>query len=403
MRWVGFAIGLLIVVYTTGSVIGTLIVPRRVRSIIAKTCDQSIDVIFRAICPPRLSYPRRDSILAWQAPLSLVLRLLVWLALLYLGYALLLLPIVSDDAGRAFSEAGSSMFTLGYSAPAGGATTALDYLAAFTGLIVVGLQIGYLPTLYAAFNRRETEVTLLVSRAGLPAWGPELLARTRFGFGDEVEVGAVLDPLFITWERWSAEVAESHSTYLTLTQFRSPRPLSHWVTSLIAVMDAAAMHLALSPTTAPTINARLCLRMGFTAMAQVGTALNLTVTDDPDPDHPLTAVSFADFATAADMLRTLGYPVERTNEEAWPHFRGWRVNYESVALALAYATNAPPALWSGPRRWPSTPLPPGRPANRQSREVEPSARAVAYDSLIASAPSGSGPAGAAPDRPGAAG
>ena len=73
------------------------------------------------------------------------------------------------------------MFTLGYSAPRGVRMTVLDYFAAFTGLIVVGLQIGYLPTLYAAFNRRETEVTLLVSRAGLPAWGPELLARTRFG------------------------------------------------------------------------------------------------------------------------------------------------------------------------------------------------------------------------------
>ena len=32
-------------------------------------------------------------------------------------------------------------------------------------MIVVALQIGYLPTLYSAFNRRETEVALLVSRA----------------------------------------------------------------------------------------------------------------------------------------------------------------------------------------------------------------------------------------------
>ena len=92
--------------------------------------------------------------------------------------------MVHDSAGRAFSESGSSMFTLGYSAPAGRSTTALDYFAAFTGLIVVGLQIGYLPTLYSAFNRRETEVTLLVARAGLPAWGPELLARTQFGIAD---------------------------------------------------------------------------------------------------------------------------------------------------------------------------------------------------------------------------
>jgi hypothetical protein len=383
MQWVGFAFGLLIVVFTAGSVIGTLVVPRRVRSVIAKACDAVVDLVFRAICPLRMSYSRRDAILAWQAPIALVFRLLVWLALLYAGYALMLLPVVSDSVGRAFSEAGSSMFTLGYSAPDGSGMTVLDYFAAFTGLIVVGLQIGYLPTLYAAFNRRETEVTLLVARAGLPAWGPELLARTRFGITDDDAIGPVLDSLFITWERWSAEVAESHSTYLTLTQLRSPRPLSHWVTSLLAVMDAAAMHLAVAPATAPGITARLCLRMGFTAMGQVGAAMNLSVDDDPDPDRPLVAVSYEEFAAAVDMLRSLDYPVERTNEQAWPHFRGWRVNYEEIALALARATDAPPALWSGPRRWPSPPLPPGRPANRRSRDIDPTSKSQTYDRNVA--------------------
>jgi hypothetical protein len=67
------------------------------------------------------------------------------------------------------------------------------------------------------------------------------------------------------------------------------------------------------------------------------------------------------------MLKGLGYPVEVTAEEARPDFRGWRVNYEAVALAIAKAVDAPPALWSGDRRWPSTPMPPQRPGNRQAR------------------------------------
>jgi hypothetical protein len=383
MQWLGFAAGLAIVILAGGSVIGTLVVPRRVRSVIARACDGLVDLVFRATCPIRMPYDRRDSILAWQAPLALVFRLLVWLGLLYCGWALMLLPAVGGQVGRAFSEAGSSMFTLGYSAPRGSSMTVLDYFAAFTGLIVVGLQIGYLPTLYSAFNRRETEVTLLVARAGLPAWGPELLARTRFGITDVDDVGPVLDPLFNTWERWSAELAESHSTYLTLTQLRSPRPLSHWVTSLLAVMDAAAMHLALAPGHPPGISARLCLRMGFTAMGQIGSAMNLPVDDDPNPDGELLAVTYEEFASAADMLRVLGYPVERSNEEAWPHFRGWRVNYEAIALRLAYATDAPPALWSGSRRWPSAPLPPSRPANRRSREIASTEETRIYDKIVA--------------------
>jgi hypothetical protein len=379
MRWLAFVFGLLIVLFTAGSVVGTLIVPRRIRSVISKACDLFADWVFRLICRPTRSYNQRDLILAWQSPLTLVLRLLVWITMFYIGYALLLVPVVPGSIGRAFSESGSSMFTLGYSAPVGRSMTAIDYLAAFTGLIVVGLQIGYLPTLYSAFNRRETEVTLLISRAGLPAWGPEILARTRYGIVGNTDIGVVLDDLFNTWERWSAEVAESHTTYLTLARFRSPRPLSHWVTSLLAVMDAAALHLSLTPSAPPGITARLCLRMGFTALRQVGEAMNLAVNEDPDPDHPLTAVSFAEFVQAAEMLRALDYPIERTNEQAWPHFRGWRVNYEAIALALANATDAPPALWSGSRRWPSTPLPPQRPPNRVSREVDATEKNQQYN------------------------
>src|SRR6202012_2195026 len=106
----------------------------------------------------------------------------------------------------ALTHAGSSLFTLGYAAPTGTGSTTLEYLAAFVGLVVIGLQVGSLPTLYSAFNRRETEVTLLGSRAGVPAWGPEILARTRWGVGDDGDVPALLDDLFTRWERWAAEV-----------------------------------------------------------------------------------------------------------------------------------------------------------------------------------------------------
>ncbi|HZE03072.1 MAG TPA: hypothetical protein VE155_15060 [Pseudonocardiaceae bacterium] len=78
-------------------------------------------------------------------------------------------------------------------------------LAAATGLVVIALQIAYLPALYAAFNPRETEVTLLSARAELPPWGPELLLRTRYG------VRVCTDDLpqfYAQWERWAADVAE---------------------------------------------------------------------------------------------------------------------------------------------------------------------------------------------------
>src|ERR1700745_4180261 len=130
------------------------------------------------------------------------------------------------------------------------------------GLVTVTLQIAYLPTLYAAFNRRENEIALLNSRAGTPSWGPELLARTHYALGSGTSTLDTMPEFYSHWERWAADITESHVTYLPLVWFRSP-------------------------------------------------------------------------------------------EAAWPHFVGWRVNYEQAAYAIAAAIGAVPALWSGPRRWPA--------------------------------------------------
>ena len=170
----------------------------------------------------------------------------------------------------------------------------------------------------------------------------------------------MLETLFFSWERWAAEVAESHTTYLTLVRFRSPRPLSHWLTSLIAVMDAAALHLALAPSLEPKLAPRLALRMGFVAMSQIARTMRQPVPDEPGPDAPVS-LSFDDFQQAVAMLREVDYPIERSDEEAWPHFRGWRANYDATALLLAKQLDAPPAPWTGTRRWPSTPIVPRRP------------------------------------------
>jgi hypothetical protein len=362
LQWLGFVAGLVLLFFTIGSVIGTLVVPRGIDSVISRWSDDVLDAVFRVVTKPVRNLIRREAILAWQAPISLLSRLSLWIVLLWTGFALVLLPFAG---AAAFSEAGSSMFTLGYAPPTNEITTLVEYLAAFTGVIVVGLQVGYLPTIYSAFNRRETEVTMLTSRAGVPAWGPELLLRTRWGIYD-ADPGTYLDGLFQTWERWAAEVGESHTTYVTLVRFRSPRPLSHWATSLIAVMDAAALHLAVAPSMPPGISARLCLRMGFTALSQIAETMRVPYEKDPSPEQPIS-VTREEFGQAMTMLRGIGYPVERTDDEAWLHFRGWRVNYDRAALAIAYAVDAPPALWTGGRRYPSTPMAPVRPPSRTPR------------------------------------
>ncbi|HXO47094.1 MAG TPA: hypothetical protein VN897_07410, partial [Mycobacterium sp.] len=144
--WIGFAAGLMLVMGTLMSVAGTLVVPRAVNSPASRTVDWLLDIVFRILTKPVRTFDRRDKILSWQAPMSLLTRLAAWLGMLIVGFALLLLPSMNGHLGQAFSEAGSSVFTLGYAAPSTGGSTTLEYLAAFTGLVVIGLQVGYLPT-----------------------------------------------------------------------------------------------------------------------------------------------------------------------------------------------------------------------------------------------------------------
>jgi hypothetical protein len=92
-----------------------------------------------------------------------------------------------------------------------------------------------------------------------------------------------LPDLYARWERWAADVAESHSSYLPLVRFRSPRPLSSWVTALLAMLDSAALFLALSPQSAPVVPARLFLRAGFLCFNQIANAVGIHIPDEPDP------------------------------------------------------------------------------------------------------------------------
>ena len=364
-RDVAAAVGVLLIWVAGRSVIATVIVPRRIRSGLTRAVGIMVDVPFHSLADRFDSYEPRDRILAAQAPIQLILLIVVWLAVFEVGFALVLWRSMgAAGLPGAFALAGSSLCTLGYLVPSSGTQRAVADVASFVGLGTVALQIGYLPTLYAAFNRRETLVTMLDSRAGVPSWGPELLARTHYGLGSGVSAMEELPGLFEDWERWSADVSESHATYLALINFRSPRPLSSWLTAQLAVLDAAALYLSLVPDAPGAVSARLCLRGGFTCLGTIARARGFAIPEEADPNDGIS-LTYEEFADAIDRLAVVDFPVGRTSEEAWIDFVGWRINYEPAAYAIARAVDAPPALWSGPRRHPIPAIPPLRPATRR--------------------------------------
>ena len=339
-----FAVGIVVAVLTGASILFTMVLPRSPRGFerVSVMINRVVRITFLAGTRFVTSYESKDALLAPVGPVALVAQLLFWAGSFIVGFSLML-EGTTHHLGDAFLQATGAMFTVGSVHLGGPQNTAVDIVAGAAWAVVVALQIAYLPALYGAFNKREALVAMLESRAGVPAWGPEVLIRHQL-----VGITDALPGFYADWELWAADLAESHTTYPVLLLFRSPDPWFSWLVGLLAVLDGAAMHLALSPSTASS-QARLCLRMGLTALNRIARTLGWTVDPDPNPEGPID-LTYEEFAQAVDMLRETGFPIERTAEEAWPDFRGWRVNYETVAYRLCDRVTAPPAPWSGPRR-----------------------------------------------------
>jgi hypothetical protein len=367
IRWLGLVAGVLLLASGASSVLYTLVLPRAHPSRLTELATRLIVRAGGWVGDRFPDYEAKDHLLALMGPTALLGAFGLWLVAFFVGYSLVLWPLLHGGLSAALRAAGSAMLTLGLAPARGGGdlsvpATVVSFVAAATGLGIVALEIAYLPTIYGAFNRRETLVTLLESRAGSPAWGPEILARHQL-----VGISDNLPAFFASWEQWAADVAETHTTYPVLVLFRSPHPLRSWIVGLLAVLDSAALTLALSPSTAPS-EARLCLRMGFRALQDIAPAWGMAVQLDPRPDDPVL-LSYEEFLEGVERMRETGVTMERSVEEAWVHFRGWRVNYEAPAYFLGALVTAAPGPWAGPRRRIGI-LDPARPLDRTPEDPE---------------------------------
>lgn len=189
---------------------------------------------------------RREALLSFFGPLSILTLLIVWAVGLIAGFALLQwslhspLNLPDADLGTYFYLSGTTFFTLGFGdvVPRGTLGRALAVLESGTGFGFLALVLGYLPVLYQAFSRREVNISLLDARAGSPPTAAELLRRHR---GDALEA---LHDLLHEWERWSAELMESHLSYPVLAYFRSQHDNQSWLASLTAILDTSALVMA---------------------------------------------------------------------------------------------------------------------------------------------------------------
>lgn len=187
---------------------------------------------------------RRDMYLGFFGPLSLLLLLTVWATGMILGFAMVqaalgsaLVSTGSVTFGTDLYMSGTTFFTLGLGdvTPRTMPARALTVIEAGTGLGFLALVIGYLPVLYSAFSRREASTVLLDARAGSPPSAAELLRRSSQGLHEG------LADLLRDWERWAAELLESHISYPVLCFYRSQHSNQSWLAALTTILDTSAL------------------------------------------------------------------------------------------------------------------------------------------------------------------
>ena len=229
----------------------TVVLPRRVQRSFRLTSwfYRRTWIPYRRLANRIPSRARRENFLSYFGPLSLIFLLILWATGLIFGFALLQYGVgehfrLSGEPltfGVLIYHSGETFFTLGYGdiIPSSGLARTLAVVEAGLGFGFLGVVIGYLPTIYSSFSRREIEISLLDARAGSPPSAAELLSR----FGNCPQQ-AVLDQIFKDWERWAAEVLESHLSYPALSFFRSQHNNQSWLGALVTILDASALVIA---------------------------------------------------------------------------------------------------------------------------------------------------------------
>ena len=345
LRFLLFIASAGLVVSTFFSALSTFVLPRAARSSLNKLVFGLLRRVFDLLLRFAPDYSRRDAIMAYYAPVGLMLLLPTWYILLALGYSGMYLSMDGGTWGDALRLSVSSLMTLGFATSPHLGVNLLVFSEAIFGLLMVGLLIAYLPTMYAAFSRREEAVNLLEVRAGNPPSPIEMLLRF-----SRIHGLARLNEYWKGWEVWFADLEESHTVLPALVFFRSPRPDHSWVTAAAAILDAASLSqaaLAIDPDPASA----LCIRAGYLALRQV--ADYFEIPHDLNPHYPEVPISITEeeFNEALDHLEAGGVPLKPDRKQAWLDFAGWRVNYDQTLLALCSLTMPPLAPWSSDRNY----------------------------------------------------
>jgi Ion channel len=241
------------------------------------------------------------------------------------------------DFPTALYFAGTSVLTIGFGdiVASSGMGRVLALVAGGTGLGTIALAISFLFSLYGSFQRREILVVTLDARAGAPPSGVTLLETMA-----KYDITGDLPRIFGDWEKWGAEVLDSHLAYPVIAYFRSSHDNESWISALGAVLDASTLLLT-TIVDGPRGPAKMMFAMGTHLVEDLGRFFRMP------GDHDV-GVERYEFDQARERLSSAGWSLIGA-EESWLAFSRLRMQYASQLNSMAKWFAAPPTQWIGDR------------------------------------------------------
>ena len=333
MRWLGMVVAAVLMAVVLVDAFEVVLLPRRVRHgfRLSRRFYRTSWTIGRTAAQLLPPGRWRTGFLSVFGPLSLFVLVVLWAAGLIVGFALLhwslgtALSVVDADFGAYLYFSGTTFFTLGYGdmVPTGVAGRALSVAESGVGFVFLAVIVSYLPVLYQAFSRLEITIALLDARAGSPPSAGELLRRLAAG---RSPFGA--GPFLVEWERWAADLLESHISFPVLSYYRSQHENQSWVGALTAILDTSALLLA-GVEGPDGYQARLTFAMARHAAVD----LSLVFQTPPLPPRP-DRLSEAELARLRESLCAAGVKM-RDGPAVANALAELRVLYEPFVNALA--------------------------------------------------------------------
>lgn len=358
VRMAALIIGLVGTFVLIAAMVQSMLITRNSKNWISSGVISLIRVI--AMTPLRWfrTYTARDRWLSGAAPATLLIMLTVYGVLLIITLGLAIWGCTDLDFNRALFESGSTFTTLGIVEPSNASSAAISFVAAFLGLVVIAIFIGYLMAIYGMYSSRESVMARLSTYAGEPGWGPEYLARAatlRREIGTAPNAGLLID--------WVSELRLNQEMNPVLAQFRSTGPNRHWLISLLAAMDAVALRLVMRmsndvPADIQFVTQGAVTLSEFTNTHGTNWEIQRYIFDVVRGESmPAVESTLTDeeWQLGWDEMQAAGLRTALTSANVRARFELIRSLYASNAYKLAKHHHAVRAPWSGERS-PETPV-----------------------------------------------